>query len=119
MKNHREILEDRLEDNSSKLDSTSSYIEELKRTTSQLGTDPTIFAEDLMEAEHNAHYYQAEIDRLKKEIAASPATTPGSSSKPGNVSRPGLLALALSPIGFLLGALLGSKLKTRRSDKDN
>lgn len=119
MKNHREILEDQLDGYSTKLQSTKAYITELTKTTAKHGTDRAHFDEDLVEAEHNAKYYQGEVERLKKEIAASPTAKPGSGSKPGHISKPGLLALALSPIGFLVGALLGARLKAGRDTKDN
>ena len=121
MKNHRDTLEELLEDYSTRAQSAKSYITELTKTTAKHGTEPAQFEEDLHEAEHNARYYDGEIARLKKEIAQLPAAKPGNVAKPGGIGRiakAGLLAL--SPIGFLLvGALLGSKLKSRRESREN
>lgn len=112
MKNRSGILEDQLEDYSAQLKSLNSYITELKSTTAKHGTDPPQFEDDLREADHNLQYYQGEIARLKKELESNPA-------KPGIIAKPGVLSLVLSPISFLVGALLGSRLKTRRDSRDN
>ena len=119
MKNHRAILEDQLEEYSEKFAGLNSYIKELNSTMAKLGTDRAQVEEDLVEAEHNAKYYHAEIGRLQKELGGSPSTKPGSVVPMGTTTKPGLLALALSPIGFLVGALLGAKLRARRDTKDN
>lgn len=119
MKNHRGILEDQLEDYSAQLKSLSSYISELNAMTAEHGTDREHVEVDLMEAEHNVQFYQAEIARLKKEIETSNPDKPADIAKPPAIARPGIISLALSPISFLAGALLGSRLKTRRESKDN
>ena len=122
MKDHRKTLESMLEDYSTKVKGLSSYIKELNNTAARHGTETEHFEEDLQEAHHNVEYYQSEIGRLEKELGGLPKAKPGNVSKPGTfgtIAKPGLLALALSPIGFLVGALLGSKLKSRRESREN
>ena len=113
MKTPLSILEEQLEDYSSQSSRLTAYIAELKRTTDQYDTERVHFEDDLMEAEHNLTFYTAEIARIKKEISDS--TTP----RLGNIARPGVLSLVLTPISFIAGALLGSKLSRGRSSRGN
>ncbi len=118
MKNLRKILESQLEDYASRMNSLYSFITELNSTAGRLGTDREQFEQDLIEAEHNVEYYQSQIARIKKELAASDSTATALTSKPAMITKPGIIALALSPISFFAGALLGSRLKSRRDNPD-
>ncbi|MBC8030580.1 MAG: hypothetical protein H7Z16_10755 [Pyrinomonadaceae bacterium] len=101
-------LEGQLHEYSAQLKSLKSYLKELSDTCAHCGTDRALFERDLLEAEHNVQYYEGEIARLKEEIEGSNVV------KPGSLAKPGLLSLVLTPISFLAGALLGSKLKSRK-----
>ena len=113
MKTPLSILEEQLEDYTTQSSRLTAYIAELKQTTEKHDTDRAHFEDDLMEAEHNLTFYTAEIARLKKEISNS--TEP----RVGKIGRPGILSLVLSPISFIAGALLGSKLSRNRSPRGN
>lgn len=119
-------LEAELEDYTAELKGVDSFIAEIKSTTAKLGTDPQQFETDLMEANHNAEFYRGEIARVKKELEASNSPqpkppkpgTPIPIPKPPILTKPGIISLVLSPISFFAGALLGSRLKGRRDNKD-
>ena len=113
MKSNREALEDQLENYEEDLRGVSSYVAELKATTARLGTEPAQFEEDLREGEHNIKFYQGEIALIKKALGATPKPKPS----PGPIvsQRPsGITSVIASSISFLVGALLGSKLKSRK-----
>lgn len=112
MQNLQGNLEYQMVDYSSRLKSINSYIKELSATTANHGTDHQHFEDDLREAEHNVRYYEGEITRLKEELGKSGSAKPADHVKPG-IKKPGILSLVLTPIGFLAGAVLGSKLKSR------
>jgi hypothetical protein len=121
MKPNKEMLEDRLENFEEEFKGLSSYVGELKSTTAKLGTDPSQFEEDLMEAEQNIGYYQGEIAATKAEIGelANPEPAkPGPGTILPQTARQGIGSLVLSSITFIVGALLGSKLKSGKSGKD-
>ena len=114
-----DALEDQLQDYEAQLKSLNSYIKELKAQTAKHGTDEAQYEVDLMEAEHNVKYYEEEIARLKYEIGKT-GKGGGGSGGGGIVLPPkvkqGLVPVLISSISFLAGALLGSKLKSRRGD---
>ena len=122
MKANKEILEDALEDYEEKLKGSSSFLQELKTTTTNLGTEPAQFEDDQRETEYNVKFYEAEIARLKAEVGApvKPAVPPADPAKPGlggilpQTSRQGIGSVVFSSIGFVFGALLGSRLKSRK-----
>lgn len=116
MKSHREALEDQLENYEEDLRGVSAFAAELKATTAKLGTDPAQFQDDLMEAEHNIKFYEGEIALLKKALGTKPKPHPKPSPGPilSHVPKPGIVSVIASSVSFLVGALLGSKLKSRK-----
>ena len=124
MQNRPGFLEGQMEEYSSQVKSLRSYLKELSDTTAKHGTDREHFMEDLIEAEHNILYYEGEIARLQQELEESGPVQPSDTAKPAEIAKPrikkpGILSLVLTPISFLAGALLGSRMKARRADKDN
>jgi chromosome segregation ATPase len=114
----RKILEDHLQRYEMQLRSLNSYIKELSDRTAELGTDRAQFEDDLFEAENNVKYYEAEIARIKTEIgepAKAGRTQTGAEGTilPQTVKQ-GIGSFIFSAIGFVAGALLGSRLKSRR-----
>ena len=68
MKASHELLEVKLKNYEEQLRGLRSYIKELKDKTSEHGTQREHYEEDLMEAEHNAKYYEGEIERIREQI---------------------------------------------------
>lgn len=93
-----------------------SYIKELKDRTAEHGTPAEHFDEDLLEAEHNTKYYEDEIARIKKESGG------GGRAECDTIlprtAKQGIGSLIISSISFVAGAILGSRLKSRRGEKD-
>lgn len=117
MNSSREILEDRLEEYETDLKGLTSFLQELKATTAKFATEPAQFEEDLHEAEHNIEFYEGEIARIKKELAGSPPEPPPK-CEPDHIlpktAKQGIGSVIFSSISFLAGALLGSRLKSRK-----
>lgn len=125
---NRDTMEDQLQDYEAQLKSLNSYIRELKLQTDKHGTDEEHYETDLLEAEHNVKYYEEEIARLKNELGHKGKGGGGSGVRGGGRGgggvvlppkvKQGLIPVILSSVSFVAGALLGSKLKSRRGDKD-
>jgi hypothetical protein len=113
----REALEDQLEKYEQQLASLNSYIKELKAMTHKHGTEKDHFEDDLMEAEHNVKYYQDEIARIKKELKQSPSGK-GKGGKKDSIlprtKKQGIGSAIISSISFVAGAILGSKLMSKK-----
>ena len=121
MKASRDMLEDQLQDYEKQLASLSAYLKELKDMTARHGTDKEHFEGDVAEAEHNVLYYKDEIARIKQELSESanagrPQT--GADTILPRTKKQGLGSLIISSISFVAGALLGSRLKSRRGSAD-
>ena len=116
MKVNREKLEDQLESYEEELKGLSSYFKELQTTANKHGTDRAHFEGDLVEAEHNIKFYEAEIARIKGELGA-PGNTgrppTGEAPVPPRIPKPGISSIIFSSIGFVVGALFGSRFKSR------
>jgi hypothetical protein len=123
MKANHEVLEDHCEECEAQLKGLNSYLKELHTMTAKHGTDKEQFADDVIEAEHNIKYYQAEIAVVKKELGGSGHTGGGHSggvpTSPPLIPKPALSSLIFSSIGFIAGALFGSKRSSRKADKDS
>ena len=121
MKPNREMLEQQLERHAEKLRGLNTYLEELNDMTAKHGTERERFEEDLMEAQHNVKYYEAEIARIKQEIGKLPeaeSTQTGADTILPHTAKQGIGAFILSSIGFVAGAILGSRLKSRKRSTD-
>lgn len=114
MKSNRELLEDQLENYEEDLRGVSAFAAELKATTARLGTDPAQYEEDLHEAEHNIKFYEGEIALLKKALGATKPKPKPSPEPISHTPKPGIGSIIASSISFLVGALLGSKIKSRK-----
>jgi hypothetical protein len=118
MKANREILEDHLERYEKQLASLNSYIKELKDMTARHSTEKEHFGEDLMEAEHNVKYYEDEIARIKKEIKNLPYGQGRKDSILPRTAKQCINSAIISSISFVAGAVLGSRLKSRKGGKE-
>ena len=124
MKTNPAILEEQLESCEDKLKGLSSYVKELKTMTAKHGTPIEHCESDLIEAAHNIGFYESEIARIKKEMGTVPKVGPaGNVGTVGGTLLPqtrnqGIGAALLSSISFVVGALLGSRLKSKKSSND-
>jgi septal ring factor EnvC (AmiA/AmiB activator) len=114
----REALEDQLEKYEQQLASLNSYIKELKDMTERHGTEKEHFDDDLMEAEHNVKYYQDEIARIRKELKGAPSGKGKKDSILPRTKKQGIGSAIISSISFVAGAILGSKLMSKKGDKE-
>jgi hypothetical protein len=117
MNTSNDTLEDRLEEYEDTLKGLTSYVKELQTMTAAKGTDKEQYEEDLMEATHNIKFYQDEIAGIKSAIGKSgkpaggrPHLGGGSTAGPGK----GITSVIFSSVGFIVGAVLGSRLKSRK-----
>ncbi len=106
----RAVLEDHLESYQQKLRSLNSYVKELNDRAAEHGTDPAIFEADLLEAQHNVAYYEAEVARIKGELGGARGVLAGVPIKQG------VGALALSALCFAAGVLVGARLLSGRGE---
>lgn len=121
MKASRETLENQLEEYKAKLNGLKSFIKELKDKTTEHGTEKHHFEEDLIEAEHNIKFYEDAIAHIKNEIGEAGkeerSQTGADTILPRTVKQ-GIGFFVFSAVGFVTGALLGSKLKSRSGGQD-
>ena len=121
MKASHESLEGLLEKYEEQLEGLNSYIKELTTITAKLGTPAEQFKDDLIEAENNAKFYEGKIAVIKKEggwsVKAGPSQ-PGADTILPHTAKRGIGSIIFSSISFVAGALLGSRLRSRRESKD-
>jgi len=121
MKPNKDMLEDQLESHERHLRRLSSYLQELKTTTANCGTAPEQYEQDQIETENNIKFYQAAIFGAKAKIGELAEPEPAKSG-PGSIlpqtAKQGIGSAVFSSITFIAGALLGSRLKSRKSSKD-
>jgi hypothetical protein len=122
MEPDRATLERQLHTNEQKLNGLKSYLKELSAMTAKHETEKEHFGEDLLETEHNITYYEGEIARIKREIGKVPkksSSSTGSDSILPKTPKQGISSLIFSSIGFVAGAILGSKVKSRGQSKSS
>jgi hypothetical protein len=109
-------LEDRVENYKDELKGIKSYVKELQTMTAKHGTDPEQYEVDLMEAQHNIEFYEGEIAECKNAMGKSPKPGGGyggAGATPANGPNKGITSVIVSSVSFILGAILGSTLKSR------
>ncbi|HYG80595.1 MAG TPA: hypothetical protein VD861_09420 [Pyrinomonadaceae bacterium] len=120
MKAKRDVLEVQIQEYERQVIGLKSYIKELTDTADKHGTEKSEYEADLLEAEHNVQYYEAEIARLRKEMGGG-AAGGGRRPQPGTIlprtARQGVGTAIFSAIGFVAGAVLGSKVKSKNKEK--
>jgi hypothetical protein len=122
MKTNRAILEEQLESCEDKLKGLSSYVKELKTMCAKHNTPHEQCDSDLIKAAHNIGFYEGEIARIKKELGTVPSGGGKVGTGPGTLlpqtRNQGIGAAVLSSVSFVLGALLGSRMKSGKGNKD-
>lgn len=73
MNENRDTLAEQLSNAEAQLRGHRSFVNELKAKTAEHGTAAEHFETDLMEAEHNAEFYEAEVARIKRLMGELPA----------------------------------------------
>jgi hypothetical protein len=121
MKASREALRAQSEQYEAQLKGLKSFIKELTDKTAEHGTEREHFETDLIEAENNIKYYEDAIARIRDEMDNSAQA--GSSPTETDTILPrttkqGIGSFIFSSIGFVAGALLGSRLKSRSDGQD-
>ena len=119
MQPNRQILEAHLNTYQDKLRSLGSYKTELSAVCGKHQTPKSQYESDLIEAEHNIGFYEAEITRIKKALetfAPIGRSEPAGTLRP-QIKRPGIAAAVISSISFIAGAILGSRLKSGGKDQ--
>ncbi|HEY0377498.1 MAG TPA: hypothetical protein VGC87_11290 [Pyrinomonadaceae bacterium] len=118
MEANRDALEDQLQEYEQQVRGLKSYVRELTDQAARQGTEKSEYEMDLIEAEHNVKYYEAEMARIRKELGG--ARGGGGRHQVGTIlprtARQGVGALVFSAIGFLAGVVLGSVLNSRSKD---
>jgi peptidoglycan hydrolase CwlO-like protein len=116
MKISSEELGDRLENYEDELKGFRSYVQELQTMTAKLGTDKEQFEIDLLEAQHNIKFYEGEIAEIKD--ARGKSAKGGGQHRGGAATADGpgkgITSVIFSSIGFIVGAIFGSRLKSRK-----
>lgn len=122
MNQKRQTLESQLADYEDQLKGLNSYIKELTDRTKEHGTDSEHFETDLIEARHNAEYYEGAMARIKKELSEADNTT-STPDEPTTISqqifKQGIGALILCSVSFVAGAILASQLGGRPRGEDS
>ena len=118
MKAKRDVLEDQLQEYEQQVRELKSYIKELKDQAARHGTEKSQYEMDLIEAEHNIKYYEGEIARIMKELGgARGGGRPQAGTILPRTARQGIGSFVFSSIGFIAGAVLGSKMKSKNKDR--
>ena len=117
MKAKRDVLEDHLQDYEQQVRGLRSYIKELTDQVAKHGTEKSEYEMDVIEAEHNVRYYEAEIARIKEELRG----TRGGGHYAGTIlprtARQGIGSFVFTAIGFVTGVFLGSQLKSGSKER--
>lgn len=108
MKVKRDVLEDHLQEYEREVVGLRSYIQELKGQTDKHGTERSEYETDLIEAEHNVKFYDAEIARIKQELRDGRFLP--------RAAKQGIGFFVSTAVGFIAGVFLGSQLKAGRKD---
>lgn len=119
MKAKRDALEDQMQEYERQVIGLKSYIKELTDAAAKHGTEKSEYEIDLIEAEHNVKYYEAEIARIRKELGGARG---GGGGRPQagilpRTARQGIGSFVFSTIGFIAGVFLGSKINSKSNDK--
>jgi hypothetical protein len=120
MKAIRDVLEDQMQEYERQVTGLKAYIKELRDTAEKHGTEKSEYETDLIEAEHNIKYYEAEIERIRKEVGGSRGG--GRHPQAGTILprtvRQGVGFFICSAIGFVAGAFLGSQITSKGKDRE-
>ncbi len=117
MKAKRDVLEDQLQEYEQQVRELNSYIAELTGQAEKHGTGKSEYEMDVIEAEHNVKFYEAEIARIKKELGGTRGRPPYAGTILPRTARHGIGSFVFTAIGFVTGVFLGSQLKSRNQDK--
>ena len=119
MKAKRDVLEDQMQEYEQQVRELKSYIRELTDQAARHGTEKSEYEIDVIEAEHNVKYYEAEIARIRKELGGG--SHGGGRHHAGTIlprtARQGIGSFVFSAIGFVAGAFLGSIIKSKSKDR--
>ena len=110
MQDHRAMLEGERSEMREKLRNIRAYADALRQRAAEHGTDDEHCKRDLMKAENDASYYEAEIERLTDALGRGGPTVGGAPSFGG-------VPLVAASVAFAVGVLLGWTLLPRNDGR--
>jgi len=117
MQDQRAMLEDERSEFQEKLRNLRAYARALKESASKHDLDESHYSTDLMRAENDAQYYEAEIGRLTEALGGAPNSPGGAARLAAGLSQLGGVSLAAASVAFVAGVLLGWAFLPPRRDR--
>src|SRR5215213_8149120 len=115
MKAKRDVLEDQLQEYEQQVRGLKAYVKELTDQAARHGTEKSEYEMDVIEAEHNVKFYEAEIARIRKELGG--VRSPHAGTILPRTARQGIGSFVFTAIGFVTGVFLGSQLKSGSKER--
>lgn len=116
------LLQEQLDEYQTQLKGLKSYLRELNEVVSKNGTEKDQYETDVLEAENNVQYYEAEIEHIEQELkgAARPQSVRAAAvGMLPQTATQGAGTLLFSSLTFLAGLLIGSRLLSGRRGKES
>jgi uncharacterized protein YidB (DUF937 family) len=106
MQDQRAMLEDELSEMQEKLRNLKAYAAALRQRAGEHGVNEEHYADDLMRAENDAQYYEAEISRLTEALGGR-AGGGGLGGGLAHLREAGSVSLVAACVAFAAGVVLG------------
>lgn len=114
MQEQRALLEGERSEMREKLRNLRAYAAALRQRVAEHATDEQHFEQDLMRAENDAAYYEAEVARLTDALAGGRGRGGPSAAGPSPL---GGVPLVATSVAFVAGVLLGWTMLPRRDGR--
>jgi len=110
MQDQRAMLEDERSEMREKLRNLKAYAAALKQRVGEHGVEEEQYRRDLMQAENDAGYYEAEIGRLTEALGRPPLAKAGGAGAGGGIAYlrgAGGVSVVAACVAFAAGVVLG------------